>query len=82
MGSRESIDHIFLHCLITLGLWHKLFNLAKMDWIPPKSICDMMVISFKGLGSSVRGKVIWKITHLTLPFIVRQERNARIFEEK
>ena len=31
MGCGESIDHLFLHCLITLALWHKLFNLVKMD---------------------------------------------------
>lgn len=27
----ESIDHLFLHCLFTIGLWHKLFSLAK-NW--------------------------------------------------
>ncbi|RVX05612.1 putative mitochondrial protein [Vitis vinifera] len=31
------------------GLWHtrRLFQLAKMDWIPPRSISDMMSINYK-----------------------------------
>ncbi|RVX02923.1 hypothetical protein CK203_023299 [Vitis vinifera] len=28
--SRKTIDHLFLHCLITLGLWHKIFSQAGM----------------------------------------------------
>ncbi|KAJ9680549.1 hypothetical protein PVL29_019768 [Vitis rotundifolia] len=29
-GNGESIDHLFLHCPVTIGLWHKLFNLAGL----------------------------------------------------
>ena len=74
MGSGESIDHLLLHCPTTLGLWHKLFNLAMMDWVPPKNICDMITISYKGLGSSVGGNTIWKITCLTVPWILWRDR--------
>ena len=81
-GSRKSIDHLFLHCLITLGDWHKLFSVANLDWVPPKSIGDMMIISFRGLQNSIRGKTLWQIACLTIPWIVLQERNVRIFEEK
>ncbi|RVW83630.1 hypothetical protein CK203_039266 [Vitis vinifera] len=52
-GNGESIDHLFLHCPITIGLWHKLFNLAGLAWVPPRSIEDMLVIAFKGLGNSL-----------------------------
>ena len=31
MKHEESIDHLFLHYSLTMGLWHKLFQLAKMD---------------------------------------------------
>ncbi|RVW90069.1 putative ribonuclease H protein [Vitis vinifera] len=34
MKHGESADHIFLHCSLTIGLWHRLFQLAKMDWVP------------------------------------------------
>ena len=40
-----------------------------------------MIISFRGLGNSIRGKTRWQIACLTLLWIMLQERNARIFEE-
>ena len=42
----------------------------------------MITISYKGLRSSLKGKALWLITCLTLPWIVWRERNVRIFEEK
>ena len=81
-GNGESIDHLFLHCPITIRLGHKLFNLARLAWVPPRSIVDMMVIAFKGLGKSLRGKTLWQIASLTLLWMVWQERNNRIFEDK
>ncbi|RVW79083.1 Copper-transporting ATPase PAA1, chloroplastic [Vitis vinifera] len=42
----------------------------------------MLVISFRGLGNSVRGKILWQIACLTLIWMVWQERNNRIFEDK
>ncbi|KAL6316817.1 hypothetical protein AAG906_021117 [Vitis piasezkii] len=35
-----------------------------------------------GLGNSLRGKTLWQIACLTLIWMVRQERNNRIFEDK
>ncbi|RVX04331.1 Copper methylamine oxidase [Vitis vinifera] len=81
-GNGESIDHLFLHCPVTIGLWHRLFNLVGLVWVPPRSIEDMLVITFKGLGNSLRGKTLWQIACLTLIWMVWQERNNRIFEDK
>ncbi|RVX17758.1 putative ribonuclease H protein [Vitis vinifera] len=81
-GHGESIDHLFLHCPITIGLWHRLFNLVGVIWVPPRSLEDMLVISFKGLGNSLRGKTLWQIACLTLIWMVWHERNNRIFEDK
>ncbi|RVW50845.1 hypothetical protein CK203_101824 [Vitis vinifera] len=50
--------------------------------VPPRSLEDMLVISFKGLGNSLRGKTLWQIACLTLIWMVWQERNNRIFEDK
>ncbi|RVW27814.1 putative mitochondrial protein [Vitis vinifera] len=61
MKHGESADHLFLHCSLTIGLWHRLFQLAKMDWVPPRSIYDMMFIKFKGFGNSKRGIVCGKL---------------------
>ncbi|RVW91479.1 Transposon TX1 uncharacterized 149 kDa protein [Vitis vinifera] len=78
----ESADHLFLHCSLTIGLWHRLFQLAKMDWVPPRSIYDMMSIKFKGFGNSKRGIVLWQAASIAIIRVVWWERNARIFEDK
>ncbi|RVX15154.1 hypothetical protein CK203_007826 [Vitis vinifera] len=59
MEQGESADNLFLHCSMSLGLWHKLFQLAKMDWVPPRSISDIIFINYKGFGKSKRGLVLW-----------------------
>ena len=82
LNNGQSIDHLFLHCLLNMELWHKLFKLAELDWVSPKSINDIMTISFRGLGNSIRGKVLWHIACFTLIWIVWWKRNARIFENK
>ena len=78
----ESADHLFLHCSLTMGLWHKLFQIAKMDWVPPRSISDMMIINYKGFRKSKRGIVLWQTACIALIWVVWQERNVRIFEDK
>ncbi|KAJ9691164.1 hypothetical protein PVL29_013367 [Vitis rotundifolia] len=65
-----------------MGLWHRLFQLAKMDWVPPRNISDMMSINYKGFGISKRGIVLWQNACIALIWVVWQERNARIFEDK
>ena len=42
----------------------------------------MLVITFKGLGNSLRCKTLWQIACLTLIWMVWQKRNNRIFEDK
>ncbi|RVX01391.1 LINE-1 retrotransposable element ORF2 protein [Vitis vinifera] len=82
MKHGESADHLFLHCSLTIGLWHRLFQLAKMDWVPPRSIYDMMSIKFRGFDNSKRGIVLWQAASIALIRVVWWERNARIFEDK
>ena len=65
-----------------MGLWHRLFQLAKMDWVPPRSISDMMSINYKGFGLSKRGIVLWQVACIALIWVVWRERNVKIFEDK
>ena len=46
------------------------------------SVCDMMTIAYKGLGSSIRGLVLWQTACLALIWVLWRERNARIFQDK
>ena len=73
MERDKSIDHLFLHCPLTLRLWHRVFKLAHLDWVPPRGICDMMIISYKELGRSIIGQVLWETTCLALMWIVGRE---------
>ena len=82
MKHGETVDHLFLHCSLTKGLWHRLFQLAKMDWVSPRSISDMFFTNFNGFGSSKRGVVLWQDACIALMWVVWRERNARIFEDK
>ena len=82
MESGKIVDHIFLYCPLILGLWHRLFSLVHVDWVPPRSICNIMNVSYRGLGNTNTGKVLWKLVCLALMWIMWLERNARIFEDK
>ena len=53
-----------------------------MDWVPSRSISDMMTINYKGFGKSKRGIVLWQTACIALIWVVWQQRNARIFEDK
>lgn len=65
MGIGKSIYHL-LYYLIVLRLWHKLFRSNRLDWIPLRSISDMITISFRYLESTIRGKILWQITYLMM----------------
>ena len=41
-----------------------------------------MIISFRGLGNSIRGKMLWHVACITVLWVVWRERHTRIFEEK
>ena len=73
MKHGESTDHLFLHCSLTMGLWHRLFQLAKMDWVPPRSIFDMLSINYNGFGLSKRGIVLWQTVCIALIWVVWRE---------
>ncbi|KAJ9671310.1 hypothetical protein PVL29_025144 [Vitis rotundifolia] len=82
MKQGESVDHLFLHCSLTTGLWHRLFQLANLEWVTPRSIVDMMSIKFDGFGASKRGRVLWQAASTAIIWVVWKERNARIFEDR
>ncbi|RVW84726.1 Transposon TX1 uncharacterized 149 kDa protein [Vitis vinifera] len=78
----ETVDHLFLHCPLTMGLWYRLFQLTKIDWVLPRSIFDMLSTNFNGFGSFKRGIALWQVAYIALLWVVWRERNARIFEDK
>ena len=51
-----------------------------MDWVQLGNIYNMMMISFKCFRNSIKDRTLWRIACLSLLWIVRRERNARIFK--
>lgn len=70
---------LFFHYPIALGLWHRLFSLVGIDWVPPCTVVETMTISFKGFRDYDKGKVPWGIASLSLIWSICWKRNARIF---
>ncbi|RVW47665.1 Protein PIR [Vitis vinifera] len=50
--------------------------LAKMDWVPPRSISDMLSITYSGFGLSRRGIVLWQAACIALIWVVRYNYSA------
>ena len=69
----------FVLLFLSLYIFVVSYKIKKLDWVPPRSICDMMTIAYKGLGNSNRVLLLWKNACMTLIWVVRHERNARIF---
>ena len=55
---------------------------VSLDWVPPRNISDMMFINYKSFGTSKRGIVLWQNVCIALIWVVWQERNVRLFEDK
>lgn len=53
-------------------------NLNVLSFLLIPIICSLLM----DLGSSIRGKVLWKFSCFTLISIVWRERNAKIFKDK
>ncbi|RVW35461.1 putative ribonuclease H protein [Vitis vinifera] len=45
-------------------------KLTKTDWVPPRSIFDMLSTNFNGFGSSKRGIVLWQVACIALIWVV------------
>ena len=80
--SMENQQLIFSYLVLWRWGCDRLFQLAKMDWVPLRNISDMMFINYKGFGISKRGIVLWQTACIALIWIVWWERNAKIFEDK
>ena len=35
----ETVDHLFLHCLVALELWDMVFGLFGVCWVMPMFVC-------------------------------------------
>ena len=63
-------DNLFLHCI---GLWHKLYILARMVWVQPGSYCHMMTILIWVMGILLEARSFEIGLHFYLDCAVREQ---------
>jgi hypothetical protein len=78
--SGESVDHLFLHCLVATDLWSLVFGMFGVQWVMPHTVLDL----FHGwLGKLGRHgpTLVWKMIPHCLIWCLWREWNARYFED-
>ena len=38
----ETVDHLFLHCLVALELWDMVFGLFGVCWVMPMFVVELL----------------------------------------
>lgn len=79
--TRETNNHLFLHCKFTAQLWNMFFSLTKTVWTMPEHTADLMSCWMKRGGSKSQKKW-WRIIPSCIWWSVWRKRNGRCFEDK
>jgi hypothetical protein len=78
--SGESIDYLFLHCMVATELWSTILQLFGVVWVMPQSVKDMLG-SWRGQKGDRTLILIWQMAPLCLMWYVWREWNAHSFED-
>lgn len=78
-GRRETIDHFFLHCLISYFMWHQVINRSGVHWCFPKIVSDMIKV-WRMSPFSRCGMMLWRLVPFAILWSVWKERNDRVFK--
>ncbi|KAL3378631.1 hypothetical protein AABB24_004516 [Solanum stoloniferum] len=79
--TRETNNHLFLHCKFTAQLWNMFFSLTKTVWTMLEHTADLMSCWMKRRGSKSKKKW-WRIIPSCIWWSVWRKRNGRCFEDK
>ena len=76
----DSVDHLFLYCLVASELWDMVFGLFGVCWVMPMSVVGLFACWQGHFGHHHNGD-IWKVIPLCLMWCIWKERNSRCFED-
>ena len=76
----ESVDHLFLHCLVAMDLWSMVLDLFSVSWVMPKSVVGLLACWQSRFGRHWNSH-IWIIVPHCLMWCLWRERNNRFFED-
>jgi hypothetical protein len=79
-ASGESIDYLFMHCMVATELWSMILQLFGVVWVMLRSVKDMLG-SWRGQKGNQTVISIWRMAPLCVMWCVWKERNARYFED-
>ena len=75
----ETVDHLFLHCLVALELWDMVFGLFGVCWVMPMFVVELLAC-WQGRFGRHRNGYIWIVLPHCLMWCIWKERNSRWFE--
>jgi hypothetical protein len=78
--SRESINHLLLHCEVAIEVWNMVFRLFGGMWVMQGRLKDCLG-SWQGQKGNSIVIQIWRMTPLCVMWCLWRERNARNFED-
>jgi hypothetical protein len=63
--SGESIDNLFLHCMVVIELRRTILQMFGVEWVMPRSVKDMLG-SWRGQKGNWTLTTIWRMAPLCL----------------
>ena len=76
----ESVDLLFLHCLVAMDLWSMILGLFGVSRVMPQSVVELLACQ-QGRFDHYRNGHIWLIVPLCLMWCLWKEMNSRCFED-
>ena len=76
----ESVDHLFLHCLIAIDLWSMVLGLFGVSWVMPKLVGELLACWQGQFGHHRNGHIRITVLHC-LMWCLQRERNNMCFED-
>ena len=76
----ESVDNLFLHCLVAMDMSYMVLGLLRVSWVKPQSVLGLQAC-WQGRFGRHRNGYIWLIVLHCLLWCLRRKRNSRWFED-
>lgn len=80
-NNAETVNHLFLHCLITDQQWKITINLRGISWTMSSKIVNIP-FSWEEAGVGARSRDRWRIILACIWWTMCRERNVKCFEDR
>lgn len=77
----KKVNHLFIHCPFSSGIWHYFLSKSNVSWVMPKHIVNLFFLwNFSGLRE--KAKNFWDCIIHAIIWDIWKERYMRILEGK